>query len=58
MAVSAPALTKGVAFKLIFTSTATAGQGANTPNAVKVSVTLPVSPEGGVKLAFRLLAFG
>jgi hypothetical protein len=56
--VSLPAFTKGVAFKLIVASSFTVGHGDMIPFAVNVSVIAPVTPLGGVYVAFSVFAFG
>jgi hypothetical protein len=56
--VSLPALTKGLAFKVIGTVAFSAGHGEIIPLAVNVKVTAPVAPEEGINVAFNVLAFG
>ena len=58
MDVSLPALANGVAFKLMLTTAFTFGQGEMIPFAVRVKVTDPVAPDGGVNDAFKAFAFG
>ena len=55
---SLPALVKGVAFKLMLTTALTFGQGEIIPFAVRVKVTDPVAPDGGVNEALRAFALG
>ena len=58
IALSFPALTNGVAFKLIVVWSFTVGHGAIIPFAVKVKFIDPVAPEGGMKVAFNVFGFG
>ena len=56
--VSLPALTIGLAFKVIGTVVFSAGHGAIIPLAVNVNVTTPVAPEAGVNVAFNVFGLG
>jgi hypothetical protein len=58
MEVSEPAFAIGLGLKIITLSSETAGHGVKMPVAVKVKTTLPVVPEEGIYVAFKVLAFG
>jgi hypothetical protein len=56
--VSLPAYANGAAFKLMFATSFTAGQGDIMPLAVSVSETDPLDPTGGINVALRVFGFG